>query len=481
MRTLSIFRSQAFRIVLLYLAIFAASVTALVAFVYGNTALVLAQQTDETIGAEVTGLAELYTRLGMPGLTDVIIGRSIHGGQGLYMLARPDHRVIAGNLDIWPQMANENGGFIEFNYERRIAGNVELRRARGKVFRLAQGFLLLVARDIHERSELERLFTTTLPWAVALMLAMGIAGGFFVSRRFLARLDVINRTSREIIAGDLWRRVPVSRSGDEFDDLAGHLNRMLDRIERLLHGIREVSDNVAHDLRTPLNRLRNRLELASMRQPPDSDVARDIAAAVEETDRLIATFNSLLLIAEAEAGSVRETMEDFDLTEVLEGVSELYAPVAEEKGLAFSSRTAGAAVLHGNRNLISQALANLVDNAIKYTPPGGEVSVALERTNLGFSLTVADSGPGIPTADRARVVDRFVRLESSRHSPGTGLGLSLAAAVARLHDAELVLSDNAPGLRATLRFTTAIMAQPRRTEMHSAPSVELHGTVESNV
>jgi signal transduction histidine kinase len=468
-RTLSIFRSQAFRIVLLYLAVFAASATALVAFVYYNTALVLEQENDETIDAEVTGLAEMYTRLGIPALTDVIVRRSIRGGQGLYILAGGNLQILAGNLDAWPQINAERGGaFVEFNYERRAAGVTEVRRARGKVFRLAQGFVLLVARDIHERAELERLFTTTLPWTVGLMIVMGLAGGYFVSRRFLARLDVINRTSREIIAGDLGRRVPLSKAGDEFDDLSSHLNRMLDRIERLLRGIREVSDNVAHDLRTPLNRLRNRLELVSMRETPNSEVSRDIQAAVEETDRLIATFNSLLLIAEAEAGSVRETMEDFDLNETIEGVGELYSPVAEEAGLQFSAATGERAILHGNRNLITQALANLVDNAIKYTPAGGRVSVALERTGYGAALVVSDTGPGIPAIERARVVDRFVRLESSRHSPGTGLGLSLAAAVARMHDAELLLSDNAPGLRAALSFPRVAVTPQRRLESRAA-------------
>jgi hypothetical protein len=474
-RTLSIFRSQAFRIVLLYLAVFAASATALVAFVYWNTGLVLERESDETINAEVTGLAEMYTRLGIPALTDVIVRRSIRGGQGLYILADRNLRILSGNLDAWPQMSPAQGNFVEFNYERRVAGTVQIRRARGRVFRLAQGFVLLVGRDIHERREFERLFTTTLPWTVGLMIVMGLVGGFIVSRRFLARLDVINRTSREIIAGDLGRRVPLSRAGDEFDDLASHLNRMLDRIERLLRGIREVSDNVAHDLRTPLNRLRNRLELAAMREAPDSEIARDIAAAVEETDRLIATFNSLLLIAEAEAGSVRETMEGFDLNEVIEGVGELYGPVAEEKDLVFVANRGERATLYGNRNLITQALANLVDNAIKYTPAGGRVSVKLEKWGAGVSLVVSDTGPGIPEAERPRVVDRFVRLESSRHSPGTGLGLSLTAAVARMHDAELVLSDNAPGLSAALRFPRVTITPPqRRLESHAVAGESAH-------
>jgi signal transduction histidine kinase len=272
---------------------------------------------------------------------------------------------------------------------------------------------------------------------------------------------LINRTSRRIMGGDLSLRVPVTRAGDEFDDLSVNLNRMLDRIERLLHGMREVSDNVAHDLRSPLNRLRNRLELAAMRQPPDTETARDFDAAVQETDRLIGTFNALLLIAEAEAGSVRETMHDFSLGDVIEGVGELYGPLAEEKQLRFTVRKApDAGLIRGNHNLISQALANLLDNAIKYTPAGGSVIVALENQPAGPALVVADNGPGIPPQDRARVTERFVRLETSRNSPGTGLGLSLVAAVARMHEAELSFEDNHPGLRTTLTFKR-VAEEPR--------------------
>jgi signal transduction histidine kinase len=452
-RTPNVFRTQAFRIIVIYLAIFAVSATALAGFVYWNTASVLDSQNDETIGAEVTGLIEQYQSLGLAGLTDVIISRSIKGGQGLYLLANSERRPIAGNLDIWPEVTATRGGFIEFTYERKIGDQDELRSARGKIFGLARGFYMLVARDVQERRELESLFATMLVWGTGLMIVLGLAGGALISRNFLARLDVINRTSRQIMGGDLTLRVPVSRAGDEFDDLSGHLNRMLDRIERLLRGMREVSDNVAHDLRSPLNRLRSRLELAGMRHHTDAETAKDIDAAVQETDRLIATFNALLLIAEAEAGSVRETMEDFRLDEVAEGVCELYGPLADEKDIRFSfDIPKTAAFIRGNRNLVSQALANLIDNAIKYTPPGGAVSVTLENRDSGPSLVVADTGPGIPEEDRARVLERFVRLESSRNSPGTGLGLSLVAAVARLHDAQLVLGGNDPGLRVTLGF-----------------------------
>ena len=454
MRTHKILRTQAFRIVAIYLAIFALSAFALVAFVYWSTARVLDRETDATIEAEVTGLVEQYQRLPFSTFTDVIIGRSVRGDQGnLYLLANNDHRVIAGNLDSWPQISAVENGLVEFSYERRIGNATQLRRARGQVFMLVQGFYLLVARDVDERRQLESVFQTALLWGTGVMILLGLAGGFLISRRVLARLDIINRTSGHIIEGDLSQRVPVRARGDEFDDLAQNLNRMLDRIERLLHGIREVSDNVAHDLRSPLNRLRNRLELAAMRQPPDSETARDIDAAVQETDRLIGTFNSLLLIAEAEAGSVRESMQELSLRDLIEGVGELYGPLAEEKNLRFSVviPTEGA-VIRGNRNLVSQALANLVDNAIKYAPGGGSVAVELENHGSDSVLVVADHGPGIPAEDRERVTQRFVRLESSRNSPGTGLGLSLVAAVARLHEATLTFEDNHPGLRATLVF-----------------------------
>jgi signal transduction histidine kinase len=454
-RTLSVLSTQSFRIVALYLAIFTLSATALLGFVYWNTAIVLDRETDGAIRAEVTGLVEQYQRLGLPALTEAIINRSVRGEQGVYVLAGADRRLIAGNLDSWPQLELTYDGFAEFEFERRVGGAPQLHQARGRVFTLAQGFLLLVARDVEDRRALENLLGTALRWSIAIVIVLGLLGGVLVSRNVLARLDVINRTSRQIVAGDLSKRVPVSKKGDEFDDLSQHLNRMLDRIERLMRGMREVSDNVAHDLRSPLNRLRSRLELAARHGVADPEMQRDIEAAVEETDRLIATFNALLLIAEAEAGSVRESMEEFDLREVIEGVGELYEPLAEERGAQLLvEKGEEPSPISGNKNLITQALANLIDNAIKYSAPGSKIVVGLELYQEGPGLFVSDNGPGIPQEDRPRVVERFVRLEVSRNSPGTGLGLSLVSAVARLHDAEFVLSDNSPGLRAELKFST---------------------------
>jgi hypothetical protein len=451
-RAPSFLRTLAFRIVLIYVMVFAISAAALVGFTYWNTKHALDSQTDETIEAEITGLAEQYQRLGLGGLTDVIISRSIRGGPGLYLLTDVQHRPIAGNLDAWPKVIQRPGHFVEFDYEKRIGGVAAKRRARGRAFSLTGGFQLLVARDVHERHETSRLLSTTLPWSILLMLVLGLIGGAVISRNLLARLDVINNTSREIMAGDLTRRIPVAGSADEFDTLAENLNRMLDRIERLMRGMREVTDSVAHDLRTPLNRLRNRIDAAQRRLPADSVEAAEIDLAAVEIEQLIATFNALLLIAEAEAGMAREAMAPVDLREIVEGISELYGPVAEESGIALSAAPSGSAPVLGNRSLITQALANLVDNAIKYSGKDGKVSIAIDATPRGVALSVADNGVGIAPEDRARVLDRFVRLEASRHSPGTGLGLSLVVAVARLHDAQFDLTDNHPGLKATVLF-----------------------------
>lgn len=451
MRGALLFRTFAFRIVVAYLMLFALSAGALVAFTYWNTKRTLDEETDQTIQAEIAGLSEQYQRQGLGGLTDVITARSVHASQSLYLLVGPLGRPLAGNLDAWPLLKHSSAGFVEFDYERRIGGTLERHPARGRIFKLSGGFQLLIARDVHERYETERLFTTTLPWSVVLTLTLGLIGGAAMSRNLLARLDRINSTTREIMAGDLGQRLPVSPARDEFDSLAHNVNQMLDRIERLMRGMREVTDSVAHDLRSPLNRLRNRLE-GMLRILPEGAGFADTEAAIAEIDRLIATFNSLLLIAEAEAGLARSAMARVDLAALAHDVCELYAPVAEENGIRLEMLPSSNVEVSGNGNLLSQALANLVDNAIKYTPSGGRVTISAQKNGHGAVVSVADTGPGIASDDRPRVLERFVRLEASRHSPGSGLGLSLVAAVARLHHARLELCDNHPGLRADVIF-----------------------------
>jgi signal transduction histidine kinase len=290
---------------------------------------------------------------------------------------------------------------------------------------------------------------------------MGVAGALFIARRVLKRVDAMTATGERIMAGDLTGRLPVTGSGDEFDRLANSLNTMLERIEGLMTGVKHVSDNIAHDLKTPLTRLRNQAEEALRSAKSEADYRAALEATIDESDALIRTFEALLMISRAEAGEARTHMVDFDAAEAAKSVVELYEPLAEEKGLKLLVEAAPPLPLHGNRELVGQALANLVDNAIKHGVPAGgapgEIRVTARAEGGRVMLTVADRGPGIPEKDRARVLERFVRLEESRSRPGAGLGLSLAAAVARLHGGELLLADNAPGLRVTL----ALPAQAR--------------------
>ena len=472
-------RTQAFRIVLVYVLLFALSVSALLFFTYWNTRRTLDSQTDQIIEAEITGLSEQYQRLGLRGLAESVMSRALHGGQALYLLTDSAHRVIAGNLKSWPGITPNGGDFVEFDYERLVNGVAETRRARGRLFALPQSgnFYLLVAQDVHDRDVTQRMFTTTLPWTMALILLFGLLGGALMSRNMLRRLDSINRTSSEIVAGNMTRRVPVSGAHDEFDLLAENLNRMLDRIERLMKGLREVTDSVAHDLRTPLNRLRQRLEQSQARLSAAGSDTSEIERAIADTDQLIGTFNALLLIAETDAGTTRSAMSPLDLASVAHDVSELYEPLAEEKNVMLTLAAGSVPMIEGVRGLVAQALANLVDNAIKYSPPGGQVAISISQSLAGVDLAVADSGPGIPAHERGRVVERFVRLEASRNSPGTGLGLALVSAVAHFHNAQLLLEDNAPGLKAILRFPRPALrlspsAAPRAQQLPARTAAE---------
>jgi signal transduction histidine kinase len=286
------------------------------------------------------------------------------------------------------------------------------------------------------------------------LVVMGVTGGVFIARRVLRRIDGMTATSDRIMAGDLSGRLPVAGSGDEFDRLASSLNAMLERIEALMIGLKHVSDNIAHDLKTPLTRLKNRAEEALRTAKSDADYRAAIEKTIEESDGLIRTFDALLMIARAEAGQAREHMTEFDAADIAESVAELYEPLAEEQGLALKLEAKGPLPMHGSRELIGQALANLIDNAFKYgkPQPGEPAEIVISAGGEGDAIrfVVADHGPGIPEQDRVRVLERFVRLEVSRTRPGAGLGMSLAAAVARLHGGELKLEDNAPGLRVTL-------------------------------
>jgi signal transduction histidine kinase len=413
------------------------------------------RQTEETIEAELTGLREQYRDLGIFGLGRIIAQRAAAETRmdSVYLLLGDDGWVIAGNLSAWPESEDPVTHRVRFSIEAK--GSQGPRRFLGRTVDLDDA-RLLVARDIEDKLRTQALLVNAIGLGSGLMLIFGVIGGFVMSRWMLSRIETINRTTAQIMAGDLGRRISVEGSGDEFDALAANLNAMLERIERLLAGMREVTDNIAHDLRTPLSRLRSRLEVALMNEIDPAEARRLLEETVADAEGLIATFNALLSIARAEAGEQRASWERVDLAELVRDIQELYEPLAEERDIRLEATTEADVAVMGNRQMLAQALANLADNAIKYTPIGGRVTLTASSVEQAGRicpmLRVADSGPGIPVEFRAKALERFARLEPERSTPGNGLGLSLVSAVAKLHDATLELGDNAPGLEVTLRF-----------------------------
>ncbi len=454
----NLLNTTTFRLVLIYLALFVTSAIALLGYVYWNTAGFLARQTDEAVQAEITGLAEQYAQGGLGQLVHTVIQRSRDPRQNLYLVVDVRGNILAGNLDKRPDATLGPDGWLDFEYQRRTMEGPKLHTARARAFDLTDGSFLVVGRDIQELRSIEQLITTSLAWAIALTVAFGLVGGVIISRNMMARVDQINQTSRNIMRGDLSQRVSVMGSGDELDQLAESLNNMLDQIESLMVGMREVTDNIAHDLRSPLNRLRTRLERALIQPGTNEDVRHELERSISDADQLLTTFNSLLAIARAEAGSQRDMMSRIDLSELVRDATELYVPVAEEAGIECSVDIEEGLSVFGSRELLVQAIANLMDNAIKHgnlpTGRAPEMTVSAGREGADVWVSVSDNGPGIAERDRKRVLDRFVRLEVSRNTPGSGLGLSLVAALAHLHNGDLTLEDARPGLRAVLRMST---------------------------
>ncbi len=471
-----LFRTTAFKISLAYLVISALGSGVVLLSVGDNIKDVIDQQISQTIEADIVGLSEQYSQGGITTLVSIVERRTQVPGAGLYLVTTHAGEPIAGNVQALPPGVLERPGIVETSY--RVKGDTRTtRRALARIFALSGGFRLLVGHDLAEGESLRPILARALLNSLISFTVIGTLGGLFLARRVLRRVDAINADARTIVAGDLTGRLPLAGTGDELDRLVENINAMLDRIAELMAGLKEVSDNVAHDLKTPLTRLRSRAEEA-LRLGRTSEAYRDaLEKVIEESDGLIRIFNALLMIARAEAGSGREGMLDFDASLVASDVGELYEPVAEAAGLTFEGAIEPGLLIHGNRELVGQALANLVDNAFKYgvsAAPGGERTVALTgRRRSGFvELAVSDRGPGIAAEDRGRVTDRFVRLENSRSRPGSGLGLSLVAAVARLHGGALLIEDNAPGLRIAISLPALKGAPPAPASEPVSPSLE---------
>ena len=458
-------RTTAFRLTLVYLFLFALFAASLLGYFAWNTRRLITEQITTTVNAETGEISDIFGRRGLRGLVVTIENRALRPGANLYLVTAPAGQAIAGNVGSLAPGVMATSGWSETAYRRLDEQDTADHHALVRVTELPGGFRLLIGRDLEERRRLFGIVAKAAQWSVLIVVVLGLGGGIFVARRVLRRIDAMTGTTRRIMAGDLSGRLPVGRSGDELDRLAENLNAMLERIEALMMGLKEVSDNIAHDLKTPLTRLRNRAEEALAKSGTEAEYRSALERTIEESDGLIRTFNALLMIARAESGQARGNMDDFDAADVAQGIHELYEPLAEDSGMTLHVKTESTP-LHGNRELISQALANLVENAIKYGKPVSaaqplgadtvanadqrEILIEARRAGDQVLLSVTDHGPGIPVADREHAVERFVRLEASRTQPGSGLGLSLASAVATLHGGDLRFDDAHPGLIVTL-------------------------------
>ncbi len=479
----AIMKTTAARLSALYLLLFALCAVLLVFYMTSLSARMLTAQTQDTINDEVLGLARAYQRGGLPVLVRVVEQRSRQPGANLYLIADANGQILTGNVQsLEPGVIDTEGWTTEpFSYRRFGEGELDRQRSAASdpatpqsgdavtqpegekghnaialVLRLPNQMIMLVGRDLGEPERFRAVIKRSLMLALGMMGLGGLLIWFFVGHAALKRIDSVSEASRRIMGGDLSGRLPVTGAGDEFDRLSENLNSMLARIATLNEGLKQVSDNIAHDLKTPLTRLRNRAEATLSGKHNTTDYRQALEGTITESDQLIKTFNAILMISRLEAGYSSESTSKVDLVEAVRDVVELYEPVAEEAGVSLETAVQGNFIIGGNRELIGQALSNIVDNAIKYSTDATEkprVVVTLERADHQIRLSVADNGHGIPDdADRARATERFVRLEKSRSQPGSGLGLSLAKAIMRFHNGQLDLLPGNPGLSVVMSF-----------------------------
>jgi signal transduction histidine kinase len=464
------------------MGIFGSSALILVGYIYWQTNGYLQQQTNATISAEIRGLTEQFRQPGGPGVEAVVRDRIARdpSRSTLYLLLDAEQGPVLGNLAAWPAGELDADGWYRFTQMDRQGHPVPF---QGRILQTGKGSRLLVAKEQANLAATRQLINRVYVLTLAIGLLLALFGGIVLSSSVTRRVDAINRTSREIMAGRLQRRMPVRGINDEFDQLAENLNAMLDRIDSLIDSVRAVTDNIAHDLRTPLTRLRGRLEnLAS--QPGINEMVRnELHATITDADHLLATFRALLRIARIESGTHDEAWSDIDLGALLHDAWELYHAVGEEKDITVHLGAA-AGRMRGDRDLLFQAVSNLLDNALKYSPAGSEVRLELRDQGERLTIMVSDQGPGVPAAERGKVLDRFYRTATVTGIPGSGLGLSLVNAIARHHGGELILEDNAPGLRVLLELPRTDSAGPpavpeagltRTARAAASPNGALHG------
>jgi signal transduction histidine kinase len=450
MRLPRIFRTTPFRLTLLFLAMFAAAAAAFLAYAYLATAGEVTRRADDEIRREMNSLEAIYRRGGSPALNQALIERAVGERPFLYLLLDGQGQKITGSIEESPLGEDVEPGenWTTFQVTDTDPDGGEVKRpARGLQERLGGGEVLFVGADVGESEGFVTGIVRALWGAGALVILLGLAGGVAVSRNVSRHMAGLNDTIAAVRAGDLKARARVRGARDEYDELASGLNEMLDRLERSMGGLRHAGDAIAHDLRSPLTRLRARMEAALIEvEAGKGDPKQALIQALDDADNVLTTFNAVLAIARLQAAGSAPDQTLFDPGQLAADMAELYEPLCEDKGIDFRAELIPRLTVKAARPILAQALANVIDNAIKYTPVGGAVMIRVRRRSSGeIEFSVTDNGPGVPMEDRGRVVQRFVRLENSRSEPGSGLGLSLVAAVAEAHGGRLEL-DEGPGL-----------------------------------
>ncbi len=447
-------RSRIFRYGVAYTGLFFISMLLVLVFLYSFTFRVAANKIEDRLEFESRWLSEI---LGDCSELDMVSRLIFHmadhpGNLGIYLLLDGQGQRLAGNLDLTPNAQINPGEFTFFLHQDQPDSTEPPLHIFATEVALSNGCHLLVGQNYQAIDQIKSELVPVAAWALGISFVLGVLVAVFLARRLARRLEKINRTSRAIFEGNLDSRMHRSGSGDEFDNLSTNLNRMLDRIFALMASVRGVTDNIAHDLRSPLSRMRSRMEVALLADRPSEEYKEVLIETVEDTDRLLATFNSLLTIARVESGAARDGFSVIDLGQVVSDTVEFYLPVVEENGQTLQWSIEGDLKMNGNPDLLAQVLVNLLDNCVKYAPQGAALSVAARRKGDKILLKVSDSGPGIPPYFREKALQRFSRLDASRSKPGQGLGLSLVQVVAEIHGGNVLLEDAQPGLRVVVEL-----------------------------
>ncbi len=445
-----LFRTYSFRLTLLYVALLSISVLVIFGVIYGAAAGYMVHGLELSVEAELSALLDTRTSGGPDQLATAIGERSgPPNHRSTYGLLQDSAgKLVAGNLPVMqPKL-----GWLNLPVPAGDDGSDEGDTIRAKGIMLPSGMFLLVGESTFQLKETREFIVRAFGWGILATAVLALIGGMLMSAGLLRRVEVIRRTAQEIMAGNLSRRIPTRGTGDDFDLLSASLNDMLDRIHMLMEGLRQVSNDIAHDLRTPLTRLRQRLEVARLKAKTIEDYEIVVDTVIGDTDQILRTFGAMLRIAQIEAGTARSRFTDVDLSAVLKTIVELYAAFAEDHQQNLASDIADGVIVRGDRELLTQMLVNLVENALRHSPAGTRIDIALDHIAGSAVCIVADNGPGIPGEEHDKVFRRFYRLDASRATPGSGLGLSLVAAIAELHRVSVKLADNGPGLKVTLRF-----------------------------